>query len=116
MPERSLRELVESHLGTSVRRWELEEARAYAEHKLALIIEREGDMDGARREPDYLAQLIAETVGANRLSQLFREINEITELCKREEEMGTKKDSPCQKHRAASYTSPYCTTAVPKMQ
>lgn len=100
----------EHYLGTAIELSERGEARAYAERKLEWIINREGDADGARRELWYLAQLIAESVRASRLSRIF---NQITEICG---ETGTKKDSPCKKHRAASNTSPYCTTETPKMQ
>ncbi len=64
----SLQHQTEQYLGTEIEPSEWAKAKAYAEHKLASIIEREGDLDGARREPWYLAQLIAEAVQANTLS------------------------------------------------
>lgn len=108
--EEALRLEAERYLGAAIEPPEWDMARAYAERKLEWIIKREGDAGGARRELWYLAQLIAESVRAVRLSRLF---NKITELCG---ETGTKKDSPCEKQRAASNTSPYCTTETPKMQ
>lgn len=107
-----LQRQAEQYLGAAIEPSEWSEAKTYAERKLKGIIDREGDADGARREPWYLAQLIAETVRASRFSQVLLEI---AEICSRDE-TGTKKDSPCQKHRAASQTNPYCTTAAPKMQ
>lgn len=108
--EETLRLEAEQYLGTAIEPPEWDKARACAERKLEWIINREGDAGGARRELWYLAQFIAENVRASRLSRLF---NQLTEICG---ETGTKKDSPCEKHRAASNTSPYCTTETPKMQ
>ena len=65
-----MQQQAEQYLGTAIDPLEWDDARAYAEHKLKKIIEREGDADGARREPWYLAQLIAETVRSNRFSGL----------------------------------------------
>ncbi len=93
--ETSLQRQAESYLCTGIKPSEIEEAVAYAKYKLALIIERFGDAGGAWREPDYLAQLIAETVRSNCLS---RYLNELTEL----REQGTKKTARVRKHRAAS--------------
>lgn len=47
----------------------------YCERKLNMIIEREGDADGRRRETRYLAQLIAEQIRANQYARQFVEIN-----------------------------------------
>lgn len=66
-------------------------ARAYAEHKLERIIEREGDADGARREPWYLAQLIAETIKGNRFSKFTQDLWETYRYI---EQMGIKKGQP----------------------
>ena len=77
--------------------------------KLAYIIDREGDANGARRQPDYLAQLIAETVRGNRLSRCLYDIMELRE-------QGTKKDSPCPKTQGRPSYHPYCTTAALQMQ
>ena len=59
---RRLQQQAEQYLGTAIDPLEWDGAKAYAERKLKRIIDREGDADGARREPWYLAQLIAETV------------------------------------------------------
>ncbi len=107
--ETNLRRQVESYLGSSIAPSELEEAKAYAERKLASIIDREGDADGARRQPDYLAQLIAETVRSNRLSRCLYNIMEL-------QAQGTKKDSPCPKTQGRLSNQSYCTTAAPQMQ
>ena len=65
--------LAEEYLGGEIFHFEYDEAKQYATHKLFnWIIPREGDMDGARREPWYLAKLIQETVSQNRLSEYFR--------------------------------------------
>ena len=97
-----LQQQAERHLGSEIRPSELEAARAYAERKLAYIIDREGDANGARRQPDYLAQLIAETVRGSRLSRCLNEINKLREL----QAQGTKKDSPCQKTQGRLSTTP----------
>lgn len=56
---------------------EYEEAKARAKRKLARIIEREGDGDGERRKPYYLAQLIAEAVRAERILAFTFELGEL---------------------------------------
>lgn len=86
--EATLQQQAEQYLGTAINPLEWDDAKAYAEHKLNRIIEREGDADGARREPWYLAQLIAETVRGNRFSSLTQLIYEITE------QFGVKKEQP----------------------
>lgn len=109
LQETSLQCRAESYLGTGIRPSELEAAKDYAERKLALIIEREGDAGGARRQSDYLAQLIAEAVKGKRLA---RELYNIMEL----QAQRTKKDSPCPRTQGRPSFHPYCTTAAPKMQ
>lgn len=89
--EVALRQQAERYLGTAIMPQEWSEAKAYAEHKLDCIIEREGDADGARREGWYLAQLIAESVRGSRFSLYLRE------LCGQREyidQMGIKKEQP----------------------
>ena len=95
----SLQRQAESYLGSGISLSEFEEAKAYAEHKLALIIEREGDVGGVRREPLYLARIIAETVSGNRLTQCLNGLNELRK-------QGTKKDSPCPKTQGRPSTTP----------
>lgn len=92
--EATLQQQAERYLGSEIRPSEWDEAKAYAERKLAGIIEREGDADGARREPWYLAQLIAESVKGSRFSQLARDLWELNQYI---EQMGIKKDGPRQK-------------------
>lgn len=55
-------------MGDTITNSEYVEAKKYADRKLKIIIEREGDADGERCKPYYLAQLISETVRANRFS------------------------------------------------
>ena len=86
--EATLQQQAEQYLGSQITPSEWDGARADAEHKLERIIEREGDADGARREPWYLAQLIAETVRSNRFSGLTQFIYYVTE------QFGVKKNSP----------------------
>lgn len=86
--EATLQQQAEQYLGTAIDPLEWDGAKAYAEHKLKRIIDREGDADGARREPWYLAQLIAETVRGNRFSRLTKLVYELTE------QFGVKKEQP----------------------
>ncbi len=102
----SLQQQVEQYLGTVIEPSEWARAKAKAEHKLAGIIEREGDLNGARREPWYLAQLITETVQVNTLSIKFKQLADIQRA---------KKDSPRKSARPLS-TKAYCSTAGTEMQ
>ena len=88
----TLREQAERYLCTEIEPSEWDEAKAYAERKLKGIIEREGDVDGARRQPWYLAQLIAETVRGSRFSKFTLDLMEILEHA--DEYMGVKKGQP----------------------
>lgn len=83
-----MQQQAEQYLGTAIDPLEWDDAKAYAEHKLKRIIEREGDAGGARREPWYLAQLIAEIVRGNRFSSLTQLIYHFTE------QFGVKKEQP----------------------
>lgn len=89
--EETLQQQAEQYLGSQITPSEWDGARAYAEHKLERIIEREGDADGARREPWYLAQLIAEAVKGNRFSKLTQDLWEAYRYI---EQMGIKKGQP----------------------
>lgn len=89
--EATLQQQAEQYLGSEIRPSEWDRAKAYAERKLKGIIEREGDADGARREPWYLAQLIAETVKGSRFSQYTRDLWELNQYI---EQMGIKKGQP----------------------
>lgn len=88
--EVTLREQAEQYLCTEIEPSEWDKAKAYAEQKLKGIIEREGDGDGARRQPWYLAQLIAETVRGSRFSQFTVDLMEILST----DDMGVKKGQP----------------------
>lgn len=94
--ETTLQQQAESYLGTAIEPSEWDKAKAYAERKLKGIIEREGDGGGMRREPWYLAQLIAETVSGNRFSQftidLAKNLMELDRYAS--EQMGVKKGQP----------------------
>lgn len=67
-------------------------AKEYAERKLKGIIQRDGDGDGARKEPWYLAQIIADTVYSNRFSQFTLDIADFCRYA--DEQMGLKKGQP----------------------
>ena len=58
----------------------------------AVPVKRGGDEDGARRQPWYLAQLIAETVQGNRFSQFTLDLMELDRYAS--EQMGVKKGQP----------------------
>lgn len=72
--ETTLKQQAEQYLGGKIGPSEWDEAKAYAERKLALAIAREGDAGGIRRERWYLATLIAETVQSNRFSRFTLDI------------------------------------------
>lgn len=86
--EATLQQQAEGYLGTTIDPEEWAGAKAYAEQKLERIIEREGDAGGARREPWYLAQLIAETVKGERFSAFTQLIYYAAE------QFGVKKEQP----------------------
>jgi len=90
--EDTLRQQAEHYLCTEIEPSEWDKAKAYAEQKLKGIIKREGDEDGARRQPWYLAQLIAETVQGNRFSQFTLDLMELDRYAS--EQMGVKKGQP----------------------
>lgn len=69
-----LKSLSEQYLSSAISQREFEQAEMQAKRKLARIIEREGDADGERRKPYYLAQLIAEAVRSDRFSSLTFEL------------------------------------------
>lgn len=90
--EDTLRQQAERYLCTEIEPSEWDKAKAYAEQKLKGIIKRESDGDGARRQPWYLAQLIAETVQGNRFSQFTLDLMELNRYAS--EQMGVKKGQP----------------------
>lgn len=90
--EATLQQQAERYLGTEIEPSEWGKAKEYAERKLKGIIEREGDRNGERREPWYLAQLIAETVRSSRFSQFTFDLMDLLEHA--DEYMGVKKGQP----------------------
>lgn len=90
--EATLQQQAEHYLGTAIEPSEWGEAKAHAERKLKDIIERFGDEDGARREPWYLAQLIAETVRSDRFSKFTFDLMALSHYA--DEQMGIKKGQP----------------------
>lgn len=109
----ALRQQAEQYLGTVIDPFEWDSARASAEQKLDRIIERYGDENGARREPWYLAQLIAEAVRGSRFAKITREL---TELYLSAEETGVKKVRPTSENVNRTSIDPYCTTLAQQMQ
>lgn len=91
--ELTLQQQAERCLGAAIRPWEWDSAKGSAESKLARIIEREGDADGARRESFYLAQLIAEAVKGQRFSKLAHDLMELANEADGEQ-FGVKKGQP----------------------
>lgn len=73
----NLKALAEIELGDSISDHEMKKAEQYARRKLDWIINREGDAQGKRRQPWYLAMLIAETVSQDRFSEICRIHNEL---------------------------------------
>lgn len=61
--------IVESYTGYKISDSEYNEALEEAKRKLARIIEREGDADGERLQPYYIAQLISEALSVKRFSE-----------------------------------------------
>ena len=90
MSEADLKQEAEQRLGTEIESSEWDKAKNYAERKLKGIIERFGDEGGIRREPWYLAQLIAETVQQNRFSRFTIELMELNRYA----DMEIKKGQP----------------------
>ena len=80
----TLKQLAELYLQDFISNDEYTEAETQAKRKLARIIEREGDADGERLKPYYLAQLVAEAVTAERFSNYCRDIHELRTLEKKE--------------------------------
>ena len=61
---------------------EYEEAEKEAKIKLAQIIEREGDANGERSKPYYLAQLILEALTVRRFASYYQKENHSMEIKK----------------------------------
>lgn len=80
----TLKQLAELYLQDFLSDEEYAEAETQAKRKLARIIEREGDADGERLKPYYLAQLVAEAVAAERLSNYCNMLHTLRTLEKKE--------------------------------
>lgn len=87
-----MQQQAECYLGAAIEPQEWGKAKAFAERKLNGIIEREGDCGGERREPYYLAQLIAETVRSDRFSQFTLDLIELDRYL--DEQLEIKKRQP----------------------
>lgn len=87
-----MRQQAEQYLGTQIEPSEWDKAKESAERKLGRIISREGDAGGARREPWYLAQLIAESVRSSRMTSFTFSLMELDRFAR--EQMGIKKEQP----------------------
>ena len=72
----TLKQIAELHLSDFISSDEYRDGLAEAQKKLARIIERYGDADGARKDPEYLAILIAEAVTAKRFTEYCVTMNE----------------------------------------
>lgn len=99
-----LRSLTEKFLGTDLNPREWKEGKEAGERKLKRIIDSYGDEGGARRQPEYLAQLIAEAVRGNRLTafcldlaETYREFDKM---------IGIKKERPTHKRAGHSPAIP----------
>lgn len=87
-----LRQQAECYLGTTIEPSEWDKAKADAERKLKNIINREGDGNGERKQPYYLAQLIAEAVRSERFFKFSVDLIELLQFA--EEQIGIKKGQP----------------------
>lgn len=79
-----LKSLSEQYLSSAISQREFEQAEMQAKRKLARIIEREGDADGERRKPYYLAQLIAEAVRTDRFSSFTFDLGNLIRYAEEE--------------------------------
>lgn len=73
----TLKELAQGYTSIEIPDDEYAQAERQARKKLARIIEREGDFGGARLQPRYLAQLIAEAIRENRFARFTVELYKI---------------------------------------
>ena len=109
-----LRAEAERYLGAAIMQEEFEKAKEDAERKLRWIISREGDAGGARKEPWYLAQLIAEAVRASRLTTYCIVQYELRKLA---EAMDIEaKEKPTAQAAGNSPKCLYCTRKTLEMQ
>ena len=96
----AMQQQAERYLGAEIEPQEWHRACKSAERKLQNILKNYGDSGGQRREPRYMAQLIAEAVRGDRLRQLTAQLADSYEI------LGTKKDSPCPKTQGRPSTTP----------
>lgn len=92
MSDTDLKQEAESRLGAEISSSEWCKAKEQAERKLKDIIKRFGDEGGARREPCYLAQLIAEAVRSSRFSKFTLDLLRLDRYA--DEQMEIKKGQP----------------------
>lgn len=74
------RETVEKYAGFEVTQEEVNACLPRAERKLNFIISREGDANGLRKTPDYLAMLVGEAIQADAFSLFCAEMSGINRL------------------------------------
>ncbi len=74
-----LKALAEKYAKSEITDQEMSTALPQAERKLKLIISREGDENGIRRKPFYIAQLIAEIVALDRMSSFLINVSFLTQ-------------------------------------
>lgn len=89
-----MQQQAEKYLGGAIELSEWDNAKEQAERKLGRIIDREGDAGGARREPWYLAQLIAEAVRSSRFSKFTIDLYNLSRYADEQAAMGLKKEQP----------------------
>ena len=63
-----IKELAEKYLGTKIGQEVFEAELTQAKHKLDRIIRNEGDANGERKKPYYIAQLVAEIIKSDILT------------------------------------------------
>lgn len=103
-----MQQQAERYLGTAIEPQEWRRACESAERKLQHIIKHYGDSGGQRREPGYMAQLIAEAVRSDRLRRLTAQLADCY--------MGTKKGQPVSENTGPPLNHPYCSIEVRQMQ
>ena len=67
--------LIKKQVGIEVTDDEIEEHMPYAKRKLSHIISREGDLNGERNKPWFLATLLGEIINMERFSQYCHRVS-----------------------------------------
>lgn len=80
MRQNRQRDEIQKLLGIRLSRAEFHLVRKLAKQKLKRIIEREGDLNGRRRRPEYLTQLIAEIIIERTMAITYRGIKKAAPL------------------------------------